>query len=440
MANDQSILIPGGLRLRTVRTLTDRDGSCPLLYDLERSRLVDVPAEFQLHLAMALETGDLDEDLLAWLASEDLLTYERQAAWSMGDGWSEAARLEPAAEPAEFGEVYFVRDRVHCRIDLDREDDALATLGALLGEPDGAPRLTLELAGTTAVAGAGALRRIVDEAERRGRLTAREIQYDVTVAAEAVDVRLARFLAEHPFRVRVWRPEAPASEREWRRGLGVLLRHLGERVTVCAALGAGDRLADLWEWAKGIGAPRVDATKDDGPARLQADLHGAEVRRFRHDLFDICDEMFVALELGRVPPLYEPVARGVRRLTAGRPVTPAHGAEGSCIGRVSNGQVLPLCAGAVAAPEAFAAAWDETDATICGPLCSGCGGRDCGAGSGRDAGRRSAFQRAEVEAAILFYGRLRQADSALLLGFPTEGPDVGFDSLPVPRPVELKTC
>ena len=72
--NPSSIPMPGALRLRALHPLIDGDGSCSLIYDLERAAVLEVPAELQFHVAPALETGDWDEDLLSWLVNEDLVT------------------------------------------------------------------------------------------------------------------------------------------------------------------------------------------------------------------------------------------------------------------------------------------------------------------------------------------------------------------------------
>ena len=74
--------MPGALRLRALHPLIEGDGSCSLVYDLERAAVVEVPEELQFHVAPALETGDLDEALVGWLVNEDLLTSEGSAGWS----------------------------------------------------------------------------------------------------------------------------------------------------------------------------------------------------------------------------------------------------------------------------------------------------------------------------------------------------------------------
>ena len=78
--------MPGALRLRALHPLIEGDGSCSLIYDLERAAVVEVPEDLQFHIAPALETGDLDEALLGWLVNEDLLTSEGGAGWSVAAG------------------------------------------------------------------------------------------------------------------------------------------------------------------------------------------------------------------------------------------------------------------------------------------------------------------------------------------------------------------
>src|SRR5436309_13594883 len=84
--NTLTMAIPGALRMRSLYPLLEADGSCTLIYDLERAAVLDVPEELQLHVATALDTGDLDDSLLGWMLSEDLFTAE---------GWSGYEAAEP---------------------------------------------------------------------------------------------------------------------------------------------------------------------------------------------------------------------------------------------------------------------------------------------------------------------------------------------------------
>ena len=79
--------MPGAARWRALHPLLEEDGTCNLIYDLERAAVLEVPEELRLHVAPALETGDLDDDLLSWLVREDLITAEGLAEWArIGEG------------------------------------------------------------------------------------------------------------------------------------------------------------------------------------------------------------------------------------------------------------------------------------------------------------------------------------------------------------------
>src|SRR5258708_24569117 len=87
--------MPGALRLRTVHPLIDGDGACSLVYDVERAAVIEVPEEVKLYVAPALESGNLDEELVGWLAGCDLLTSD--GSWG-GSGFEpDVARLDAAA-------------------------------------------------------------------------------------------------------------------------------------------------------------------------------------------------------------------------------------------------------------------------------------------------------------------------------------------------------
>lgn len=482
MLEGLSILMPAGFRLRAVRALADREGCCPLLYDFERSSLIDVPDQFRFHVAVALETGDFDEGLLAWLAEEDLLTFERRAAGGRtragADPWtgSAAARgddLRDLGTGLGVGRVLFSHHRVEARLGLDDEASTLADLAALLRplRPGaGAPPLTLVLGGDEPVCRFDVVRRVVAVARRHQRSTGREIDFALTVDPTAVTPAVASFLADHPFEVRVAAGDAAeiAAKGARRTGLRRLLDRLPERVTVEVQLAAGDRLRDLWRWAQGAGVRRFDTTRTASVAAADPTRSAAELRAYRGDLFDLCDDLYAALGQGRTLPLYEPVARTVRRLTAGRPLVDRAGHEAGYVGLIANGDILPLWDGQGADPAggdevggwaewadgASGAEWWSTACDVCPGVCrceDGLGDPAVAAAadaaadgigfSGGDQGPGAAsFRRAEIEVATLFYGRLRAADAVCLLGFPADGPRLPFAALPDAGSMALKIC
>jgi len=76
-----TIPMPGALRWREMYPLVDGDGSCSLIYDLERAAVWRFRRSSAFYVAPALEAGDLDDGLLSWLVQEDLLTAENPLGW-----------------------------------------------------------------------------------------------------------------------------------------------------------------------------------------------------------------------------------------------------------------------------------------------------------------------------------------------------------------------
>src|SRR5262249_8432728 len=114
--------MPGALRMRALYPLLEEDGSCTLIYDLERAAVLDVPEELQLHVGTALDTGDLDELLLGWMYAEDLYTAE---------GWpGHEATEEPFATAPWWHQGLVLRreGEVHARIDNATLESAIKTL------------------------------------------------------------------------------------------------------------------------------------------------------------------------------------------------------------------------------------------------------------------------------------------------------------------------
>lgn len=473
--DSDAILIPGGLRLRGLHPLFDRSGSCSLLYDLERNALVEVPVEYQYHIAAALDTGDLDEDLLGWLASEDLLTYEGTGPWATPgrSAYSEISELSlGSADSGGFGCVYFFDNQVHCRISPVSEAAAFETLDFLFRRSSGGARITLHLDAVQSGLDFDLLRRIVAEAERRAERAGQDLAYELTVHGDSITEEIALFLKEHPFRVRVRcdGPPVPGVSARRRtilhpsseRGLGLLLRHLPDSVTVHAVLRGGARLADLWAWAKQMGLRHLNATKLGAQGEIsevRGTSHESEVRAFRRDLAAICEEMFLALEAGRPTPLYEPLVRGVRQLAATSPFRAGAGG-GGYLGLVANGKVFPLFRQLATVPgeeggmmmdpsevdrDGVAAAGGATPCHACWArrLCRNTSGAEA-VSETLETGERSDdncdFWRAELEAGLLFYQRVSAADPAYCLGLADNAGNA-FDTFRVPGPVvEWKTC
>src|SRR5215203_5917975 len=275
--------MPGALRLRALHPLIEGDGSCSLIYDLERAAVMEVPEELQFHVAPALETGDLDEALLGWLVNEDLLTGEGGIDWSGGDsgGFFGGQGFFGSQETAGWwnpGALYRIDDQLHARIDQSREEAVLEVVGFVFKQSFGNSRVKLHLNWGGSFPGNGLLERIVVESSRLGGLLQQEISFELTLDAGEVTPARADFLAGYSFQVRLRCGSYPApvdgfyADRSARvdrfaggdrwsaePAVRLLLDRLGDRLTVHSTLGRG-RLLDLWEWAKRLGIRHLDAT------------------------------------------------------------------------------------------------------------------------------------------------------------------------------------
>jgi len=440
---------PRGLRLRATQVLSDRDGSCPSIYDLERGRLIEVPSEFQFHVAMALDTGNLDDDLVAWLAGEDLLSYENRPPSVAPGPW--AGSVVSDGPLSRLDRVFVFEDEVHCRLGGLDGQTAAAAVGSVLARTDGGTRVVFHLTDEGLPALLDTLDRIV-AAARRSAGRARSVDFELISDGGALTAPLVRFLAERDFLVRLTAPEIPV--------LDLLLSQMPERLTLSVVLDTGDRLLDLWQEARALGVHRLEAVKIADKPFAGLSLHALELRQYRRDLFQICDDMFTELSSGRQPnTVYEPLARVVGRHLAGRPAgrrLPGY------LGVVAHGEVFPFFARATE-DGGLDPVYGDDDADGLGMAaeggeprlsvspCETCWGRElCTrgtlAGPAADPRRpepradRCEFWLAEVETGLLFYRRLQQADPSRLMGFAEGREEPVLDPYAHLGLQELKTC
>jgi hypothetical protein len=435
--------MPGALRLRSLHPLIEGDGSCSLIYDLERAAVVEVPEDLQFHVAPALETGDLDEALLGWLVNEDLLTSEG------GAGWSVTAGAVPLPEGGwwSLGAIYRIDDELHVRIDQAREDAALEVVGFVFKQGFGASRVKLHLNWGGAFPGTALLERIVVESSRLAALLGQEIAFELTLAAREVTPLRAAFLAGYGFQVRLLCGSYPAPDggfyadlRDSESGGGtwdaeapVRLLHeaLKGRLTVHCVLDRG-RLLDLWEWAKRTGLRHLDATVLEDAAFGDGAPRPGRLREVRNDLLSLCDEMADELGAQRLPVDFKPLTRIVDRLMRSEPLGQAYGERGSFASSFA-GMMMPM---ADACPRSFFDSLDlrplpdlpdgvgeepRGDLEAGETSCLGCWARHaCGHStyvtSPQDDDARGAAEdrcplwRTEVEVALRFYHRLAHMD------------------------------
>jgi hypothetical protein len=324
--------MPGALRLRALHPLIEGDGSCGLIYDLERAAVVEVPEELQFYIAPALETGDLDEAMLGWLVSEDLLTGES------GAGAAGAAGPPEATAWWNPGSIYHVDGELHAHIGRAPEEAALELVGFVFKQSFGTSRIKLHLDWGGAYPGTALLERIAVEATRLAARLRKEISFELTLDAGEVTPARADFLAGSAFQVRLLCGSYPAasladrcsSGRAWtaNRVVRLLLGRLGDRLTVHCVLDRG-RLLDLWEWAKEAGIRHLDAAILEDSAVGDGSPRPGRLREIRNDLLALAEEMADELAAQRRPVDFKPLTRIVDRLMRSEPLDSPRGVGGA---------------------------------------------------------------------------------------------------------------
>jgi hypothetical protein len=299
--------------------LIDGDGACTLIYDLERAAVLEVPQELQLHVAPALETGDLDDDLLSWLVNEDLLTTESWAGWG-------GSRDSVAGEPGWWSlwAIHRFDDEVHARVHPPAESDVKPALESVFKQSFGVSRVQLLLDWEGGFPAAALVNRVVIEAQRRAASAHQEVSFELVLDAHQVTRSVAAFLAASPLHVRLRCGGFPASDGfpeercAWEASAAsvFLLRKLSDRVNVQCSLDGNARLLDLWAWAQRAGVRHLDPLRSEGFPLMDALPAAARVLEYKKDLQAICDEMAAELAARRSPIDYRPLTRMVRRLMA----------------------------------------------------------------------------------------------------------------------------
>jgi hypothetical protein len=334
--------LPGVSRLRTLQPLIDGDGACSLVYDVERAVVIEVPEELKHYAAPALESGNLDEELVGWLTSSGLLTSED--SWGLSGFEPDPLRLDTAAAaPWDDGDD---GEETHGWIDQQEAGAAIEAIAAVWKRALGSPRIKLHLDWAGNFPAEGWLEKVVAEARRQAAAAGQEVAFELALVPEQVTVEVARRLAAHPVHVRLrcgecdplarvgtcqenrpWLLAEPAVklllEQESRIGPAGTpprpLAALPALLTVQCVLDGPARLIELWRWAKAIGVRRLDAIRLEESFPPAARLAGcawpaARIREYRQDLYTIYEETCAELEAGGPPVEFEPLVRIVRRL------------------------------------------------------------------------------------------------------------------------------
>lgn len=465
-------------RLRSVHPIVDPDGSCPLLYDLERTFILEVPAGLQRDLGPSLASGELRGAVAEWLTGEDVLTRDARVSWSQGSLPILPQLTDVSLDMSgacNLGCVYCFENDINSRIGPMSDETALASLDFVFRQAVGARRVALHFGSGEPLIRFDLLKRIVAAAQERAARSGQELSFELTTNATLVTREIAAFLRDHPFNVRVscdgpprlhngFRPFASGKDSYTavEKGLKTLAEFMPERLTVNSVLSHGTRLSELWSWAKAMGFEHFHVIKVGTYSERDFGLREAELRDFRADLQSICDDMFAELEVGRAPLDYQPITKVVRRLMIPEPITRFCGVAGSYLGVSSNGKVYPCFRHLGVKEYDLGDVWQGVDddkrrhflgreaADVDSrPVCQNCWARYlCGGGCYADStvyGTRKTepqvqhcpFWRTEIELAIRFFRRLLDADPAYCFLLFGDDPDEFLDAADA-RPGFLK--
>mgnify|MGYP001174244936 CR=1 FL=1 len=403
--NTAAMPIPGALRLRNVEPLEEPDGSCRLVYDLERARLLEVPEELQLHALRAIESGELSDELfLSWAVEVGLVTWEGWAEW------------RPAPDRLEL-------------LDVSASD----SLPTLVRTASNTSMTTVRLGWSSGALPPGdEIRTRVEEAHTLASEVGQEFEIEITLPLAAVESSLVSLFESLPHRLRIDcgafpTSAAPRNLDAWERRqerIGALVeRGLAPRITAFCIATHGIRLIDAWIWAKDLGLSHLDLEfAPAGPAAILVE------RDLRTDLAAVVDQICADLEAKRETLAYQPIVRVVRRLIAGEPPE-RHWLRSPWVGDVGPGSGLQ----GMGARD-VAGLWLEgiSEVPFDAP-CATCWARYLCSNSWLTIGSEGAaprtleacgVRRAEAEAGLRLAHRLRQMEpeaTETLLGGPPRG-------------------
>lgn len=305
--NTAQIPMPGALRLRNIHALDAEDGSCDLIYDLERGMVIEVPADLQPYAALALDRTEPTDELLSWLVREDLLTSDRFSEGAGDDDYGLSGSWTGSLPDREWV------------LDRPTEAEAIELFEGIFHP--GAERLPVRIRCHWSVGfpGIDALKRIVFEARRLAAESRRAIAFEITLALSELDETTARYLAGESFPVRVLAGSLPS---EADRGpavaveLASLAARFGDRLTLGVDLARGARLREVWRLAEASGIHHLDVAWAPGTEpRI-----GVELRDLESDIQHIADDICASLQAHRAPMDFQPLTRLVGRLLQREPI------------------------------------------------------------------------------------------------------------------------
>lgn len=351
-----SIRYNDGHRLRSIHRVSDSDGLCRIVYDLERTFVIEVPRPLVSSLETAFATGEVSVDLHNWLIGEDLLTFSPEPCKT-----SLPTVSPPVTDVSidmsgscNLGCLYCFENDIKSRIGPMNEATALQSVAFAFAKSPGIPQVTLHFGSGEPLIRFDLLKTIVKEAKRLAGESGQGVSFELTTNGSLVTKEIAEFFRDEPFNIRVSCDGPPKYQNKFRpllrgqdsypavdRGLRLLLQHLPDRLTVNSVLSTETRLLELWDWAKQVGFRHYHVIKVGAFAERDVNLHQHEIAAFREDLRIVSDDIFSTLETGQRPIDYQPLTKIIRRLMIPQPVTRFCGVAGTYLGIASSGEVYP---------------------------------------------------------------------------------------------------
>ncbi len=345
-----------GYRIRTAYCLITEEDRV-LVYDTERTFILSPPEYIQKLLMLIPELNQVPAELISWLKESDLITDD-----STSKCHSEQSSILPSLTDisvdlsgnCNMDCKYCFEKPIFSRIGNMSDEIIEKTLDFAFKKCGDSNTLAIHFGSGEPLIELNKLKRLVGLAGQMAENKGIELGFEITTNGILVNKKIATYLAEHPFNVRVSCDGPPSIHNTYRtlsngrasydqveRGLKKLLSLMGDRVTVNSVICSGTRLRTIWDWAKSLGIQhihtvKVGSKKDSGLAKP---VH--EASEYKTDLKYICNDILTTLSKGQKPIEFQPITKIIRRLMLPAPINRFCGVSGSYLGVASDGKVYP---------------------------------------------------------------------------------------------------
>lgn len=432
------------VRLRAHHLLRNDSGAVVHIYDLERTMIFDVPAQFQQYGSLSAVSAEMK----TWLKEKDVITTQSFVSWA-DSSLPELPTLTDLSMDmsgaCNLACTYCFENDIHSRIGGMKVGTALSTLDYFFNQNQKAKKVALHFGSGEPLLRFDLLQIIVEEALARAERNNQKLSFELTTNASLVDEQIAHFFRSHSFNVRVscdgpaelhnrYRPlkNGQGSYEQVEAGLKLLLHYIPNHLTVNSVISGGTRLLEIYNWARALDIAHHTVIKVGAYAtKEELNLRTEELRLFQSDLNQICDDIFFDLEAGKQPYNYQPISKIIRRLMIPEPITRFCGVASTYLGVNAKGKVYPCFRHIGMGEYELGDVWDginnEKRRAFLGaeaadvdnrPLCQDCWARYmCGGGCYADSTvygpdklqpqvQHCPFWKTEVETAIRFFRRL----------------------------------